>query len=452
VRLRAALEQAGIDAQRLSIRHGEREVEHRSELAASRKETAQANRNTRKAEAGAQVAARDHRSHMEEAAADLAASEDLVSTLQASQSALTRSEARQRAIFENAIDFAIVVTDCEGIVTDWNPGAERVLGWTAKEMHGQDAERFFTPEDRANGRVEYEMQRALRDGRAPDERWHLRKGDERFWASGEMMPLRDDDGRHIGFFKILRDRTAEHLAGVALATTQERYRLVSKATNDAIWDWDFASNHVLWNEALTTAYGHLPKNIEPTGDWRLAHIHLEDRERIDTSIHAVIDGTDSSWTAEYRFLRADGSYAEVLDRGHVIRDDEGRACRMIGAMLDLTRPRGAEAAVQAGQAQLKAVLDTVPVGILMAEAPTGRIILGNHRLSQILGHETLFAADAAEYEAFVAYHADGRRRVPPGPDHVRPVRSGGVGSPLSAALRPTGVDRDHGGGHQGHGW
>ena len=111
--------------------------------------------------------------------------------------------ARQNAVFDSALDFAIVVTDPAGVITGWSSGAEHVMGWKAEEMRGQGASRFFTPEDRAVRRVEYEMQTALRDGRASDERWHLRKGEQRFWASGEMMPLRDEDDAHIGFVKIV---------------------------------------------------------------------------------------------------------------------------------------------------------------------------------------------------------------------------------------------------------
>ncbi len=186
-RLRAALKDAGIDAQRVSDRQAERDSRH---------------------------------------GADLAASQDLVAQLRASRVALASSEARQRAMFQSAIDIAMVITNPAGVVTDWNPGAEHVMGWTASEMCGHDVERFFTPEDRAIGRVEHEMRRALQDGRATDERWHLRKDGQRFWASGEMMPLFGSDADHLGFVKILRDRTDEHLAGSALRHAQERFQTI----------------------------------------------------------------------------------------------------------------------------------------------------------------------------------------------------------------------------------
>ncbi len=137
------------------------------------------------------------------------------------------SEARYRAVFESAIDYAIIVMDLDGRVTNWNVGAERVLGWSAAEMCGRPADALFTPEDRAAGIPAREMDGALTAGRGVDERWHLRRGGERFWANGEMMALRDADGLAIGFVKILRDRTDQRRATerqVALAGLGDRLR------------------------------------------------------------------------------------------------------------------------------------------------------------------------------------------------------------------------------------
>lgn len=119
---------------------------------------------------------------------------------------------RRLAIFDSALDFAMIVTDPEGVITDWNVGAERILGWTATQARGQDASFVFTAEDVAIDRPRFEMQTALISGRAADNRWHLRKDGSTFWASGEMMPLLGTDDRHLGFVKILRDRTADHLS------------------------------------------------------------------------------------------------------------------------------------------------------------------------------------------------------------------------------------------------
>ena len=118
---------------------------------------------------------------------------------------------RYRAIFGSAVDFAIVVTDVGGTITDWNSGAEGVFGWSAAEVVGSLTEVLFTAEDRAEERPAHEMRESLEVGRVSDERWHLRRDGSRFWASGETTPLLDEDGEHLGFLKFVRDRTQQRL-------------------------------------------------------------------------------------------------------------------------------------------------------------------------------------------------------------------------------------------------
>ncbi|MHC2106448.1 PAS domain-containing protein [Methylobacterium sp. CM6246] len=161
------------------------------------------------------------------------------------------------------------------------------------------------------------------------------------WVSARGQTLFEGD-RPIRLIGTARDVSEGRRAEQALRETEERYRIAARATNDAIWDWDLTTNLVLWNEALHVSHGYRPETVEPTGDWWIAHIHPDDRSRIDASIHAVIDRIDTAWTDEYRFRRADGSYADILDRGYVIRNDDGRAVRMIGAMFDISERKRAE--------------------------------------------------------------------------------------------------------------
>lgn len=133
-------------------------------------------------------------------------------------------ERRYRAVFDSAVDYAIVVLDREGIIRDWNEGAVRILGWTPEEVIGQDVSLFFTPEDREHAIHTKEMASAYTVGRGMDERWHLRKSGELFWANGEMMPLKDEDGALVGYVKILRDRTDQRLAEERLKASEKRWR------------------------------------------------------------------------------------------------------------------------------------------------------------------------------------------------------------------------------------
>ena len=115
------------------------------------------------------------------------------------------SDARMRMIVESTQDYAIIATDLHGTVTIWNPGAERMFGYTDAEMTGQPLACIYTEQDRADGVPAHEMQRAREDGRASDERWHRRKDGSIFFCSGAMTPLRDPD--LVGYAKIARDLT-----------------------------------------------------------------------------------------------------------------------------------------------------------------------------------------------------------------------------------------------------
>ncbi len=161
------------------------------------------------------------------------------------------------------------------------------------------------------------------------------------------------DGRATRLIGTVRDVTADRRARAALKETEERLRYAVAATNDAIWDWDLRIDSVHWNDALEKSYGHALSTVEPTGAWWIEQIHPDDRSRIHDSIHTLIDGTATDWLEEYRFRRADGGYADVLDRGFVLRDGDGRPMRMIGAMLDLTDRKRMERALESRAERLE---------------------------------------------------------------------------------------------------
>jgi PAS domain S-box-containing protein len=157
-----------------------------------------------------------------------------------------------RQIVDGATDTAIISTDPAGAVTSWNVGAQRILGWTEQEMVGITLDQIFTPEDRQGGAFAREMSDAISKGRGGgEEGWRVRKDGARFWAVGELTPIRNRTGVHAGFVKILRDRTAQreaeenirldrrtlevlNRAGSALALETDQHRVVQIVTDAGV--------------------------------------------------------------------------------------------------------------------------------------------------------------------------------------------------------------------------
>ncbi len=120
----------------------------------------------------------------------------------------------------------------------------------------------------------------------------------------------------------------------ALFNEKERFELVANATHDAVWDWDLLTNSLWWNTGFKELFGFKDNDIEPGIESWYNRIHAEDRDRIVKSIHDAIDNGGRQWSDEYRFLRADGSYAFIYDRGYALHDEKGKPFRMVGSMQD----------------------------------------------------------------------------------------------------------------------
>ena len=118
--------------------------------------------------------------------------------------------------------------------------------------------------------------------------------------------------------------------------TGERFEFVANVTTDAIWDWDIQTGMVWWNDAIQTLFGHDKANMKHDSRSWTDNIHADDRAHVLDSVHQTLEGSDTSWSHEYRFMRGDGSYAVVVDRGFVIRSSTGKAIRMVGGIKDMT--------------------------------------------------------------------------------------------------------------------
>ena len=178
------------------------------------------------------------------------------------EAAVRERDERLRLFLGNAIDYAFIVTDPQGLTLAWDGGAEQITGWQADEMFGKPASILFTAEERAAGLPGAEMARAARDGRAEDKRWHVRKDGSRFFADGVMVSLRGPQGELRGFGKIFRDATEQKRAEEALREAKR----VAEAANRAKTQFLAILSHELrtpLNPVLLAASALLERPEEP---------------------------------------------------------------------------------------------------------------------------------------------------------------------------------------------
>lgn len=150
------------------------------------------------------------------------------------------------------------------------------------------------------------------------------------------FPLEPEEGIKL-LGGVALDITENVINQQRLNLSNERYDYVSKATSDAIWDWDIQSGIIYRGEVFRTLFGHTETSAPI--QFRLNHVHPNDVDRIQLGLNLVLKGETERWQEEYLFECADGSYKTILDKAFIIRDEGGKAIRMIGAMHDITEER-----------------------------------------------------------------------------------------------------------------
>jgi len=240
------------------------------------------------------------------------------------------SEERMRLLNENVRDYAITMLDTEGRIIDWNAGAERMFGYTAVEALDQPSALLFTPEDRAAGVPEQEMVVARDEGHADDERWHLRKDGSRFWVSGVMMPLRDEDGQLRGYAKVARDLTERMHADEALRRAHDdlEQRVQARTT-------DLADANVLLQREIAErgqaqqARDDVMRQLITAEEQQRQRISRELHDQLGQQLTALLLGLQALKETSHRRPKAMG----LIEQLHAIVDQIGREVHQLALEL-----------------------------------------------------------------------------------------------------------------------
>ena len=266
----------------------------------------------------------------------------------AAQEALLQSERRFRALVEGVTDYAICMLDTNGVVTNWNAGAERLKGYTADEIIGQHFSKFYTREERAKGVPGRVLETAVREGRSETEGWRQRKDGSRFWASVVVDAIRNSAGELEGFAKITRDITERQAAQEALRESERQFRLlVAGVTDYALFMLDPNGIVISWNAGAERIKGYAADEI--IGQ-HFSRFYTERDRAAGMPARALYTATqEGRFEAEGWRVRKDGSmfWANVVI--DPIRDERGELIGFAKITRDATERRDAQEALQAAQ-------------------------------------------------------------------------------------------------------
>ncbi len=212
-----------------------------------------------------------------------------------------------------------------------------ILGWRADEFRKFDGwHDYLHPDDKKATVKSYYT--AIED--PGTEIWkreyrYLKADGSYAFVSDKAVIVRDEHGKAVKVIGALKNITAQKETEEELKKSNERFLLASRATSDHIYEWDIVSNELFWGEDAQTLFGFQPRDLTMSVWTEL--LHPEEREKTIRNLNEVLaDPATKIWNQEYRLANAHGEYNYILERGFIVRDEEGKALRMIGSLQDIT--------------------------------------------------------------------------------------------------------------------
>jgi PAS domain S-box-containing protein len=254
--------------------------------------------------------------------------------------ALKESEERFQLTVDNIND-GVFYLDLSGMVVWANQQAALLIDRPLHETVGHSFMECLSPE--AAALAESRLATIRAGGTVPEvvELKSIRSDGTERWIEANVSNIVRNE-KVTGRLLVGRDINERKQSEEALLKSELQFRLVARATFDAIWDWDIVRDLVEWNEGIQSLFGYEPDAVGQDVAWWIENVHPEDRTRVFREVHAVIENGASLWSGEYRFRCYDGNYVIVTDRGYVVHDETGKAIRMVGAMNDITERKQAE--------------------------------------------------------------------------------------------------------------
>jgi two-component system, NarL family, sensor histidine kinase UhpB len=245
-----------------------------------------------------------------------------------------------QSILATAIPEAIWDTNLVTGVTYTNDALLSIFGYTEDEV--KDNDRWWStnlaPADRE--RVENGINTALESDAAEWTdvyKFKCKDGTYKLIADRSTI-IRDENGKAIRLVGTMLDITERSQREQQLRDALARYDVLMQATQDAVWDMNLVTGETYTNDTLKQIFGY-DDEVQDNDRWWNSNLHPDDLDRVVTGINAAMNGGKTVWKDEYRFRCKNGSYKIIFDRSTIIRDENGKPVRLIGAMQDITSER-----------------------------------------------------------------------------------------------------------------
>ena len=292
---------------------------------------------------------------------------------------------RLQLLIDAVTDYAIYMLDPAGFVVSWNSGAQKLKGYRPAEIIGQHFSKFFMPEDQAAGRPANALREAEAKGHFEAEGWRVRKDGSRFWANAVVEPIRDGQGRLIGFAKVTRDITERMAAQEALRESERRFRLLVEGVVDyAIYMLDPAGIITNWNAGAERMKGYRPDEI--IGQHFSRFYGKEDRAAGLPARVLETARREGRFEAEGWRFRKDGSRFWASVMLDAIRDESGELLGFAKITRDITERRAAQEALRESERQLRLLVRGVTDYALYMLDPNGVVTSWNAGGERIKGY------------------------------------------------------------------
>jgi two-component system cell cycle sensor histidine kinase/response regulator CckA len=326
-----------------------------------------------------------------------------------------------KVLIQDLQDYAIFTIGPDGVITSWNAGVERILGYPEDKFVGRQFSMLFSPEDISAGVPLDELNRASRSGHAPDKRWHVRADGSRLFVDGTLTALHDpEQDRVVGHLKIMRDDTDRALASVELEKSERNYRFLAESIPEIVWTAgpqgavDYYNQH--WYQ-----FTGLTREHSEGWEWQNA-LHPEDHDEcLRQWTHSIATGEPLD--VECRFRRADGSYCSHIRRAVAQKDEQGRVLKWFGTCTDIEEQKQAEKALwQAAKLESIGVLaggvahdfNNLLTGILGNTSIALEMLSPNHPVRSVLESAMRASKSAADLtQQLLAYAGKGRIELKP---------------------------------------